>query len=135
MRYLHILNGVDKGCSCYLRSDHAYIGRSYDNDIPLNDVFVSRRHLKVQRRKGNHFIQDLLSRNGTYLNGKRIRPGLECRIKDQDIIGLGGTLIRLEQANPAEVEVGQDHNEPTEKGNVVVLKTQEANLNQKGLAM
>jgi len=131
LHYLHILKGVDKGCSCYLRSDHVYIGRSYDNDIPLNDIFVSRRHLKVQRRGENHFIQDLLSRNGTVLNGRKLRPGLECKIKNQDTIGIGGTVIRLERRDPADLEAGHDHKELVGKGNVTVRKSQEPNLNQR----
>jgi 3',5'-cyclic-nucleotide phosphodiesterase len=125
------MNGVDKGCSYYLKSDHAYIGRSLDNDIPLNDIFVSRKHLKVQRREGSHFIQDLLSRNGTYLNGQRIQPGLECKIRDGDRIAIGGTLILWEQGIPAGVETVHDMKALAEKSNVILLKTEEANLNQK----
>jgi 3',5'-cyclic-nucleotide phosphodiesterase len=125
------MNGVDKGCSYYLKSDHAYIGRSLDNDIPLNDIFVSRKHLKIQRREGSLFIQDLLSKNGTYLNGKRIRPSLECKIKDGDTIGIGGTSILLEQGNPSGVETVHDIKAFAKKNNVILLKTERANLNQR----
>ncbi len=131
MHYLHIMNGVDKGCLYYLKSDNAYIGRSFDNDIPLNDIFVSRKHLKVQRRGGSTFIQDLLSRNGTYLNGKRIQPGLECKIRDGDTIGIGGTLVLFELGSPAGVKTLHDMEVLTEQSNVVLLKTEEANRNQK----
>ena len=131
MHYLHIMNGVDKGCSYRLKSDNAYIGRSLDNDISLNDIFVSRKHLRVHRREGSRFIQDLLSRNGTYLNGRRIQPGLECKIRDGDTIGIGGTLILLEQGNPAGVETVHDIKALVEKNNVILLRTEQANPNQK----
>ncbi len=130
MHGLHIIDGVDKGCSYYLKSDHAYIGRSLENDIPLSDIFVSRRHLKVQRRAQEHFIQDLLSRNGTYLNGRKIRPGLECRIKDGDTIGIGGTSIRLQEGDPIGMENVYDIITWGAEPNVIPLKPAKANLNQ-----
>ena len=50
------------------------IGRAGNNHLILSDEKVSRNHLRVDCRGGRIVIEDLGSRNGTHLNGKRIPP-------------------------------------------------------------
>jgi DNA-binding response OmpR family regulator len=48
------------------------IGRWQDNDIVMNDRWVSRYHAQI-RNEGEHYVLiDLDSKNGTQVNGKRI---------------------------------------------------------------
>jgi len=49
------------------------IGRSKDCDIQLTDSLVSLRHARVIRDRDRWVIEDLQSKNGTYLNGARIQ--------------------------------------------------------------
>lgn len=58
------------------------IGRDKSNNISLNsDSYISRHHAWVLNIKGNYFVEDLGSTNGTLLNGdvlaerKQIFPG------------------------------------------------------------
>ncbi|MBY0359321.1 MAG: FHA domain-containing protein [Candidatus Obscuribacterales bacterium] len=58
------------------------IGRDKSNNISLpNDSYISRHHAWVLFIKGNYFVEDLGSTNGTLLNGevlaerKQIFPG------------------------------------------------------------
>lgn len=48
------------------------IGRDPSNDLALDHPMVSRRHARITARDGKHFIEDLGSANGTYVNGKMI---------------------------------------------------------------
>ncbi|MBF0188262.1 MAG: cyclic nucleotide-binding domain-containing protein [Magnetococcales bacterium] len=47
-----------------------YLGREADNDIVIQDMSVSRHHLKLTFRRGRYVIQDLESSNGLLINGK-----------------------------------------------------------------
>lgn len=70
------------------------IGRSESCAFVLNDDFASAQHARVINRDGAWFLEDLDSRNGTFLNGQRVEqpeclaPGMEFRI--------GRTTLRLQ---------------------------------------
>jgi pSer/pThr/pTyr-binding forkhead associated (FHA) protein len=51
MTKLHVINELSKGQSHDLERDITYVGRSVDNDIPVKDKFVSRKHLRIQQRE------------------------------------------------------------------------------------
>ena len=59
------------------------IGRVDDNDIPINDTRVSRRHAQVRREDYRYYIEDLDSTNGTWLNGARLSAAAQLRNGDQ----------------------------------------------------
>jgi len=52
------------------------IGRSNDCDIQLNDPLISLRHARVVWDRDQWRLEDLQSKNGTYLNGVRIQSAI-----------------------------------------------------------
>jgi DNA-binding response OmpR family regulator len=48
------------------------IGRWEDNDVVIDDRWVSRYHAQVRREGQQYIVQDLGSKNGTFVNGRRI---------------------------------------------------------------
>lgn len=48
------------------------IGRWEDNDIVVDDRWVSRHHARLVREGDQYRIEDLDSKNGTFVNGQRI---------------------------------------------------------------
>lgn len=74
MAAIQIMSGPRKGEIFALSSDVTFIGRSPDNDIIIDDNAVSRRHLRIARKGKRYFVQDLNSKNGTFVNGERITP-------------------------------------------------------------
>ena len=48
------------------------IGRWEDNDLVIQDRWVSRHHAEVRHEKDQYFLHDLGSKNGTLVNGRRI---------------------------------------------------------------
>jgi len=68
------------------------IGRDPSNHVIINDNFVSGRHLIISVFDSDAIkITDLNSRNGTYVNGKRITG--ETYLGSRDIVKIGNTVL------------------------------------------
>lgn len=50
-----------------LHKDHMTLGRRDDNDIVIDDVFVSRLHIEVEKKSNKYIIKDRKSRYGTFV--------------------------------------------------------------------
>ncbi len=55
-----------------LRTPEGIIGRNPTADLHLNDETVSARHARLSFHHAQWWIEDLNSRNGTYLNGQMV---------------------------------------------------------------
>lgn len=73
-----------------IEETRAVLGRSEECEIYLEGETVSRAHCEIRRLGGVFLITDH-SRNGTYVNGRRIK---ECRLGDGDLIRIGPNLLR-----------------------------------------
>lgn len=66
-----------------------------DSDDP--EAKVSRRHARITMNDGQHFLEDLGSTNGTFINrGKRLAPGTRQPLNDGDEIIVGKTFLRFQ---------------------------------------
>ncbi len=74
------------------------LGRRPDNDIQLTGGTVSGKHARISRIENNYFVEDIGSRNGTFVNGNRVET--KTQLSHQDEIYLGQTPMRFE--NPAQ---------------------------------
>ncbi len=84
-----------------LPSSVTIIGRRHDCDLRAPLKSVSRRHCQFSNNKGGLTIRDLSSRNGTYLNGKRIE---HAELKAGDRIKVGPLLFVIQiDGQPKEV--------------------------------
>jgi len=85
--------------------DTITIGRNADNDIPIDNLSVSKRHATIRYAGGEYFIEDENSTNGTYLNEKLV---LKSALAHKDHITIGKHTIEVlfdsahtEAADPA----------------------------------
>ncbi len=69
------------------------VGRSTDADLPLADDLVSRRHAMFSSRAGTLVVEDLGSRNGTFLNGFPVAGPMPLDSASDVLIG--STRIRV----------------------------------------
>jgi len=76
-----------------LEKDVITIGRSKKNDLVLADQWLSRIHAEIRRESSRHFIRDLDSRNGTYVNGLRLSQRVP--LQNGDVVTLGDQQIRF----------------------------------------
>jgi DNA-binding winged helix-turn-helix (wHTH) protein len=67
------------------------IGRDADVEVRIEAPGVSRRHARILAEGGRFVLEDLESKNGTYLRGVRLSPSAE--LTDGDEFRLGQTLL------------------------------------------
>lgn len=70
------------------------VGRSADAPVSLRDPEVSRQHACFQSRNGVVYVDDLQSRNGTFLNGRRVTEAIEVREGDAVDVGTTRMMVR-----------------------------------------
>jgi DNA-binding NtrC family response regulator len=77
--------------------DDLLLGRDHDDLVPgaLASGRVSRRHARLRVRDVGLVLQDLGSRNGTWLNGARIG---EARLATGDVVQVGDVVLVLARA-------------------------------------
>ena len=82
-----------------LYEDDYSVGREPGNQVQVPDGSVSASHARLVRRPEGYILEDLNSRNGTYVNGERIQSRL---LKDNDRIRLG--KVHMIYSIPSEME-------------------------------
>jgi hypothetical protein len=97
------------------------LGRVAANDVVLNSDRVSRRHAQVQLHGANEFwLVDLGSRNGTFLNGRRVTQTV-C-LQDHDIIEIGQIPLTFRQKNGPRRETDRRAATATDLEDVTVIR-------------
>lgn len=71
------------------------LGRSSSCDAVLDDPFVSRRHLRLDRRGDTWYVTDLRSRHGSCLNGVRLEAERAIPIHFGDFLSIGPWTLRF----------------------------------------
>lgn len=74
-------------------------GRASGNEVVIEDPSVSRHHAQLLWSEQGPVLEDLGSRNGCLVNGKRIEG--PCPVAPGDHIQLGKVEIRMEATDPA----------------------------------
>lgn len=91
--HLVVVSGSLAGLSIELTRPHTRIGRRKDNDLVLESDTVSREHARIEREGNHHFVVDVGSRNGVYLNGRRVESNQRCHLGHGDSLVLGDVLL------------------------------------------
>ncbi len=103
--YLKFLNGLFKGQKYgFFRS--ATLGRGKINALRLMDPLVSRMHAKIEASDEGFRIEDLKSRNGTFINGEQIHlqvlsEGDSIRIGETDFLFSVREISMFEGSSPS----------------------------------
>ncbi len=84
--------GMRSGATFFL-TDQTVIGRSPECDIEIADNSVSHHHASISRDGASFKVQDLGSKNGTYMNQRKILG--PTRVKHGDIIKVGKTTFEF----------------------------------------
>ncbi|HEY2769013.1 MAG TPA: FHA domain-containing protein [Solirubrobacteraceae bacterium] len=74
-------------------TDELTVGRHPACDIALGDPSVSRRHARLRFRDGTWMLQDLESRNGTWVNDVRVG---RCLLRPGDHVEFAGEHLLVD---------------------------------------
>jgi|GEM_PF-2297717 len=75
--------------------DKVSLGRSYSNDLILDDEYVSPEHILISFDDGIIQLQDLSSENGILVNNIPENESGTVEVKSGDIISLGTTRLKI----------------------------------------
>lgn len=78
-----------------VEGDLLTVGRAEDCHLSIAHDTLSRRHLSVSLRNDECWVEDHGSANGTFINGKRIKPHSPVRVQPDDQIALGQSGVRI----------------------------------------
>ncbi|MSR59915.1 MAG: PAS domain S-box protein [Planctomycetaceae bacterium] len=104
MATLKLLSGENVGELVRLNRESTTLGRHPNCDIVLADETISRRHARIVSRSDGYYMEDLDSRNGTFLNGRKVAtPTRLCHMDEIQLFH--ATFAFLD--DPSEVESEQ----------------------------
>lgn len=70
------------------------LGRDPDQHVALDyDPFASNKHAEVALKDGKHVVADAFSRNGTFVNWRRLERGGTATLAAGDVVGVGKSLL------------------------------------------
>jgi pSer/pThr/pTyr-binding forkhead associated (FHA) protein len=84
---LIVLSEESRGVILRLGANQTLIGRGPQATLRIDDALASREHCMIECRDASYFIYDRASRNGTWLNGRRVSRE---RLMNRDILQIGG---------------------------------------------
>lgn len=61
----------------------------------LDDIKISREHARLYEENGSWFLEDVGSRNGTSVNGRKIQPNEPTEVTDGMRLKLGNTVLQV----------------------------------------
>lgn len=106
---LTAISGPERGAIFYLDASKT-IGRDAECEIVARHQSVSRQHARLHFEGGRFFVEDLGSRNGTFVNGKRVERRLEIFFGDRVQLG-SATVFVLSQRDTREFSLARENYE------------------------
>ena len=91
---LVVLGGPNDGVLFPIPKDGLTLGRLPDNDVVIDDPWVSRRHAEIIATHDSYTLRDLASSNGTFLTDRLIDTS-DRGLQDGDHIRLGQSDVQL----------------------------------------
>jgi serine phosphatase RsbU (regulator of sigma subunit) len=96
---LHVAPAQGDSFAHDVESDEVVIGRSMKSDLSVADRFLSRQHARLYRTEQGWVIEDLGSRNGTFVNGVRVES--PTTIAPGDVIAMSASIIKVTEQGDA----------------------------------
>jgi diguanylate cyclase (GGDEF)-like protein len=88
-----VVKGPEQGRSFVLSGKTAGIGRGAANQVRLPEPSVSRKHATIYRDNDRYFIEDLQSRNRTWINGNAIESRVKVYVQEGVPVAFGNVVL------------------------------------------
>ncbi|MCH8829407.1 MAG: SpoIIE family protein phosphatase [Planctomycetes bacterium] len=107
--FLKVVKGGCPGQILELTGDRMVLGRHPNCDIVLDDAAVSRHHAQILQSHGNYYLEDLRSRNKTFLNNTLVE--LRTELHDADELKICDVQFLFHLFRPEGDDDGSDGSE------------------------
>ncbi len=90
-----VLGGAATGALAVMNGDTLVVGRGAECDLQIDDPGLTRRHLQIVRRGNERILEDLGSRNGTFVDGellsrpRAVQDGARVHIGRDTVLRIG----------------------------------------------
>ncbi|MDB5745636.1 MAG: metal-dependent phosphohydrolase [Massilia sp.] len=97
--YIEWMGAKSPGPAVFSLHDEAVLGRDRQDALAsskyicIPEQTISRRHARIRRRGARYFVEDLHSRNGTFVCGERLAPGAWHLLRDGDELALASAQL------------------------------------------
>jgi 3',5'-cyclic-nucleotide phosphodiesterase len=97
--YIEWMGARSPGPAVFPLHDEAVLGRDPQDALAsskyicIPEPTISRRHARIRRRGAQYFVEDLHSRNGTFVGGERLAPGAWHLLRDGDELALASAQL------------------------------------------
>jgi adenylate cyclase len=108
MPNLYVQTPGNKNFTFEINRPEISIGRELKNDIILDDPRVSRLHALILKIDSEVILRDLGSGNGTFINGQRIQPKSDFKLKEGDEIKVGSCTLLFHSTDPLRTQLPVD---------------------------
>jgi two-component system cell cycle response regulator len=98
---LIVIRGSLQGKKFSLKGNTFLIGRDKSVEIQIEDANISRQHARISRDGDSFILEDMGSRNGTFLNDEPLANAKKTLAKE-DMIKLGSTILKFLPAGQLE---------------------------------
>jgi hypothetical protein len=79
----------------FLLQNETSIGADPQNDLVLDDRYVSNRHARMRWDGANWWLEDLGSKNGTFVQERQCAPNVEQIVPFGAVVRVGGLVFEL----------------------------------------
>ena len=93
---IEFIDGNAVGRKIQIASKEITLGRSTQNDVVIDDPYVSRQHATVSAKGGELHLTDLESTGGTFVDGLSVD---RSTLKPGSSVVLGGTTMRFTKSS------------------------------------
>ena len=94
------VNEFSQGQVIPLEPGHYIVGRAPESEIYLPESSVSLRHAEIERRLDGCYLINLISTNGTWVNGEEIQT---ARLNHGDVLSFGRVQFRFRDEQAADL--------------------------------
>jgi serine phosphatase RsbU (regulator of sigma subunit) len=98
MAHLKVEKGANEGQKIALNDDTIILGRNPDCQVPIPGTAVSRNHAQILQLQGQFYLEDLKSRNGTFINNEQITA--RALLKENDKIKICDFVCTFHETAP-----------------------------------
>lgn len=90
------ISGSRTGTEYLLSDEITSVGRAATNHVVLDDQFASRQHAEVRKVSADYQVHDLGSKNGVYVDSRRLPAGGTAWLEDGCEVQFASTRFRFQ---------------------------------------